>query len=237
MITYRQPFRGEWPITQRYGEIVPGVTKNNQPHTGIDYGCPENTLILASADGEVMFAGWDPTGYGYAVILQHPDGRATLYAHLQGSTVRINQHVRQGDVIGVSGDTGYATGPHLHFEARSQWNNYRTHFDPLTLPLMSMDDAITEPVPAEPEPVKLKEPEELGQAVVVTAPDGARVFNPDWSMRYTGFPQGTQLYFTGRTEKRPGFPEYTYCEVYEEPRKYYVAVHDGRTQILDNPEE
>ena len=237
MITYRQPFRGEWPITQRYGEIVPGVTKNNQPHTGIDYGCPENTLILASADGEVMFAGWDPTGYGYAVILQHPDGRATLYAHLQGPTVRINQHVRQGDVIGVSGDTGYATGPHLHFEARSQWNNYRTHFDPLTLPLMSMDDAITEPVPAEPEPVKLKEPEELGQAVVVTAPDGARVFNPDWSMRYTGFPQGTQLYFTGRTEKRPGFPEYTYCEVYEEPRKYYVAVHDGKTQILDNAEE
>ena len=45
-----------------------------------------------------------------------------------------------------------------------------------------------------------------------------------------------QLHFTGKTEKRPAFPEYTYCEVYEEPKKYWVAVHDGQTQILDNPE-
>ena len=42
---------------------------------------------------------------------------------------------------------------------------------------------------------------------------------------------------TGKTAKRPGFPEYTYCEVYEEPKKWYVAVHDGRTQILDNQED
>lgn len=236
MITYRQPFRGEWPITQRYGEIVPGVTKNNQPHTGIDYGCPENTLILASADGEVMFAGWDPTGYGYAVILQHPDGRATLYAHLQGPTVRVAQRVKQGEVIGVSGDTGYATGPHLHFEARTQWNNYRTHFDPMTLPLMSMDDSIAEPDTPEPEPVQLKEPSDLGENVVVVAPDGAKVFNPDWSMKYYGFQQGTKLHFTGKTAHRPGFPQYTYCEVYEEPKKYFVAVHNGDTQILDNEE-
>lgn len=237
MITYRQPFQGEFPITQKYGEVIPGVTKNGQPHTGIDYACPEKTNILASADGTVMFAGWEPTGYGYCVIIQHPDGKATLYAHLTGPTVRINQKVQQGDVIGVSGSTGYATGPHLHFEARAQWNSYRSHFDPMTLPLMTVDDSISKPAAPTTETITLKEPADLGGTVIVVAPDGARVFNPDWSMRYTGFPQGTQLHFTGKTEKRPGFPEYTYCEVYEEPRKYYVAVHDGKTQILDNAEE
>ena len=83
---------------------------------------------------------------------------------------------------------------------------------------------------------RLKEPADLGELVKVACLDGARVFNPDWSMKYAGFPQGTKLHFTGKTAERPGFPQYTYCEVYEEPRKFWVAVHDGQTQILDNSE-
>ena len=243
---YRQPFVGEYPISQKYGEIVPGVTKNNKPHTGIDYACPEGTRILASADGEVMFAGWEPTGYGYCVILQHAPNRATLYAHLQGPCVRVAQKVKQGDVIGVSGWTGNVhpegpAGAHLHFEARTKWNSYLSDFDPMLLPLMSIDDSVAvakNETTTQQDLHKLKEAADLGELVEVVCPDGAKVFSaPSWAMQYYGFPQGTKLHFTGKTFERPGFPQYTYCEVYEEPKKYYVAVHNGQTQILDNVED
>ena len=255
-MSYRQPFEGDYPITQRYGEVVPGVTVNNKPHTGIDYGCPEGTPILASAEGQVMFEGWDRTGYGWCVIVKHGNGNATLYAHLSliPRTIAVGVWVKQGEVIGYSGATGNCTGPHLHFEARKQWNETTSHFDPMDLPLMSFADAndsrqqaagsrqlqgtgngqpATESCILNPasSPVPLKDADELPEMVKVVCPDGAKVCNPDWSMRYAGFPQGTVLHFTGRTAERPGFP-YTYCEVYEEPRKFFVAVHDGRTQIL-----
>ena len=143
MITYRQPFKGDYLITQRYGE-----KDTSAFHTGIDYACPHGTQIMASADGVVMFSGWDSTGYGKMVIIQHNDGKATLYAHLAGSGVVLRQKVQQGDIIGLSGNTGNSTGPHLHFEARSKWNDYKSHQDPITyLPLMSMIDL---PEPEEP---------------------------------------------------------------------------------------
>ena len=157
MITYRQPFRGEYPITQQYGEIIPGVTFNNKPHTGIDYGCPQLTPILASADGVVMAAGWDLTGYGFRVILKHSDGRATLYAHLDSISISMGQHVSQGQEVGLSGQTGKATGPHLHFESRRIWNDYTSHFDPVTLPLMTVDDSIGE-IGSQPQTAKKLEP-------------------------------------------------------------------------------
>lgn len=136
MITYRQPFRNEWPITQRYGE-----KDTSSFHTGIDYAMPTGTQVLASADGVVMFAGWDNYGYGKCVIIQHNDGKATLYAHLVETGVVLRQKVQQGEVIGLSGNTGNSTGPHLHFEARAKWSDYRTHQDPITfLPLMSIID-------------------------------------------------------------------------------------------------
>ena len=141
MITYRQPFVVEYPITQKYGELIPGVTVNNEPHTGIDYGCPYGTPILASAEGTVMSAGWDNTGYGLRVIIQHLDGKATLYAHLSKVFVTKGDHVRQGQEIGLSGASGNVTGAHLHFEARENWYNYYSHRDPVTfLPMMSVDD-------------------------------------------------------------------------------------------------
>ena len=145
MITFRQPFKGEFIITQHYGEVIPGVTYQGKPHTGIDYGCPQWTPILASAEGTVMAAGWDLTGYGFRVILRHSDGRATLYGHLDSISVSMGQHVAQGEEIGLSGSTGKATGPHLHFEARRIWNDYSSHFNPMQLPLMTVDDSIQQP--------------------------------------------------------------------------------------------
>lgn len=245
MITYRQPFQGEYPITQKYGELIPGVTYKDRPHTGIDYGCPVLTLILASAGGEVMFANFDETGYGYTVILKHGDGRATLYAHLSFVSVHAGEIVQQGQRIGYSGMSGNATGPHLHFEARRVWSDWRSHFDPMTLPLMSVDDSILQSTSQEhvqaPEETSqkrsgtsqnlLKGPALLGTDVQITAPAGAWGWSKDFGTRATVFPQGTKLTFTGKTTERLG---YIYCEVYPEPVKYWVAVHDGETQILDS---
>ena len=137
-MTYRQPFHGDYPITQRYGEVIPGVTYKGQPHTGIDYGCPEGTPILASADGTVMYSAYDPTGYGETIIILHELRKSTLYAHLSKRIALVNRIVRQGDIIGYSGSTGNATGPHLHFEAREKWCDFRTDRDPVAyLPLMN----------------------------------------------------------------------------------------------------
>ena len=229
---YRQPFSGDYPISQKYGETI-----TSKFHTGIDYACPATTPILASEAGQVVMSGWDKTGFGYCVIIKHEDGNATLYAHLTMVACKLGQRVARSQVIGYSGSTGNSTGPHLHFEARKVWNDYKSHFDPMNLPLMTVDDKALETVTDCHELVtdcsQLKEADQLGENVKIVCPDGAKVFNPDWSMRYYGFPQGTRLHFTGKTAKRPGFP-YTYCEVYEEPRKYYVAVNNGETQILDN---
>jgi hypothetical protein len=221
-MTYRQPFRGEYPITQPYGG-----TDTSAFHTGIDYACPLNTRILASGGGTVVFCGWDSTGYGNCVILQHKDGKATLYAHLASFPVGqgIGQRIAQGEVIGFSGSTGNSTGHHLHFEARRVWNDYTTHENPVTfLPMMSVDD-VKPPKPA------LKGADALGPDVEVVAPLGVWAWSPDFTKRQTVYPCGTKLHYTGRTTTYNGL---TYCECYPEPAKYWVAVNDGDCQILDN---
>lgn len=213
MITYRQPFAKEWPITQAYGEKI-----TSSFHTGIDYGCPMNTPILASAEGTVVFAAWDRTGYGNMVIVQHTQICSTLYAHLSDISVKLGQKVRQGELLGHSGTTGNSTGPHLHFEARMTWNDYKTHFDPMTLPLMTVDDTI--PAKPEPETSVLK-----SGTVKVVAPSGVFAHMPDFSDK-TILVYGTKLNFTGKTTKRNGL---TFCEC-----TLWIADNDGQTQLLEN---
>lgn len=213
MITYRQPFAKEWPITQGYGEKI-----TSQFHTGIDYGCPMNTPILASAEGTVVFAAWDKTGYGNFVIVEHKDGNATCYAHLSDISVKRWQNVRQGELLGHSGTTGNSTGPHLHFEARRVWNDYKSHFDPMTLPLMTVDDII----PAKPEP---ETPDLKSGIVKVVAPSGVFAHMPDFSDK-TILVFGTKLNFTGKTIEYNGL---TFCEC-----TLWIADNDGETQLLEN---
>ena len=76
------------------------------------YGAP----ILAAASGQVVLAAWDNYGYGNHVIISHPDGSQTLYAHLSSFAVAKGDRVAAGQRIGFSGTTGNSTGPHLHFE-------------------------------------------------------------------------------------------------------------------------
>lgn len=129
---HRQPFANDYLVTQRYGEKFTGPF-----HTGIDYACPEETDILASESGIVMQCGWDFTGYGNLVIIEHSDGKATLYAHLNSWKCFVGAKVKKGEVIGKSGNTGASTGPHLHFEMRNNWKDYKSHIDPM--PWMETD--------------------------------------------------------------------------------------------------
>ena len=230
MITFRQPFSGEFPITQKYGEVIPGVTYKGLPHTGIDYGCPTGTPILASADGIVMKADWDINGYGRCVIILHDAGHATLYAHLSEIKVYLNQKVKQGDVIGLSGFTGNSTGPHLHFEARKTWNNYKTHFDPMLLPLMSVDDYLH---PERPE-LKNADAFHAGDLLRIVAPDGAKAFyNTQFSEdSRTGYLPGTLFYYTGDTTVRKD-NGLTYMRVIPALFSVWIAVNDNETQLLD----
>lgn len=86
-------------------------------HTGIDFGAPKGTPVRTVGDGRVDFAGVQ-NGYGNVVIVRHNGADATVYAHLSRVDVRVGQSVAQGQRIGAVGATGWATGPHLHFEFR-----------------------------------------------------------------------------------------------------------------------
>lgn len=105
-----------WPV---HGEVTRGFSQEAaQRHDGIDIMAPEGTLILAAADGEVLFSDWGPGGYGRLVILQHQAEVVTIYAHNHTNLVRPGQRVRQGDPIATVGQSGRTTGTHLHFEVR-----------------------------------------------------------------------------------------------------------------------
>jgi murein DD-endopeptidase MepM/ murein hydrolase activator NlpD len=84
-------------------------------HTGIDLVTQEGTPYTAIHGGTVTKAGWFG-GYGYAVIVQHPDGSEAIYGHSSAVTVKEGQQVKAGDQLGLVGNTGHAYGSHLHLE-------------------------------------------------------------------------------------------------------------------------
>jgi LysM repeat protein len=88
-------------------------------HLAIDIALAQGDLVWASDSGVVVYAGWSGGGYGNMVMIDHGNGYQTLYAHLSGVTVQCGQSVGQGSSIGYGGSTGNSTGPHLHFEVRS----------------------------------------------------------------------------------------------------------------------
>ena len=86
-------------------------------HNGVDYAAKRNTPIMASGDGVISFLGRQ-SGYGKTIEIKHGGNIKTLYAHLEKfeSKLKVGTNVEQGDIIGYVGDSGQATGPHLHFE-------------------------------------------------------------------------------------------------------------------------
>ena len=114
-VAFAWPVRG--PITSPFGMRTDPVTGRYQLHSGIDIGAGYGVPIQASADGIVIYAGWYG-GYGNAIIIDHSSGLSTLYAHCSAMYVSEHQWIQRGQVIGSVGATGWATGPHLHFEIR-----------------------------------------------------------------------------------------------------------------------
>ena len=106
-------------ITSPFGPRRHPIFGVRSMHSGIDLAAPRGTNIKASEGGLVIYSGWYG-GYGKVVIVDHSKGFSTLYAHLDRAKVKVGDRVKQGDTIGHEGATGYATGPHLHFELRSK---------------------------------------------------------------------------------------------------------------------
>ncbi len=104
------------------------ILQTMRAHQGVDYGAPSGTPVRSVGDGVVEFAGVQ-NGYGNMIILKHRNQHSTVYAHLSRINVRRGATVSQGQTIGAVGATGWATGPHLHFEFRVNG----VHRDPLTI--------------------------------------------------------------------------------------------------------
>jgi lipoprotein NlpD len=114
----RAPLR--WPLAA--GRIVVGSpfgTREGRPHEGIDLPAPIGTPVIAAADGRVVYAGNGIRGYGNMVVVRHAGDLLTVYAHNSVLLVTQGQPVRAGDRISLVGQSGHATGPHLHFEVRA----------------------------------------------------------------------------------------------------------------------
>jgi len=123
-----------WPvkgtISQQFGSNPNSIQPNG--HTGVDFAIPEGTPIYAADSGNIVFEGWAttlsasnpwwiaPAYAGILVIINHNDGFMSVYGHLSGTVINNGQFVEKGQLIGHSGATGLATGPHLHFEV-FQW--------------------------------------------------------------------------------------------------------------------
>ncbi|MBI2012841.1 MAG: peptidoglycan DD-metalloendopeptidase family protein [Candidatus Colwellbacteria bacterium] len=109
---------GKVRITQNWGETAfSGRLYRGQPHNGMDIGAPIGTPVYASADGQVVRVDYNGRSYQYGryVLIDHGNGLSSLYAHLSSATVGSSQAVTKGQLIGYVGDTGFVTGPHLHF--------------------------------------------------------------------------------------------------------------------------
>jgi len=111
------PARLRWPveaprITSLFG------SRWGRHHEGIDLSAPIGTPVVAAEGGEVVYSGNSVRGYGNMIVLKHADGLMTVYAHNSVLLVKVGSVVRAGDRIALSGQSGHATGPHVHFEVR-----------------------------------------------------------------------------------------------------------------------
>lgn len=115
-------------ISSGFSMRVHPIQKTWRAHLGTDFAAPTGTKVRTVGDGVVSFAGVQ-NGYGNVIFVDHANQHTTVYAHLSRIDVKRGQRVDQGDIIGAVGSTGWATGPHLHFEFRDKGEQR----DPLTI--------------------------------------------------------------------------------------------------------
>jgi murein DD-endopeptidase MepM/ murein hydrolase activator NlpD len=109
-VTLSPPLAG--PPTDGFGP------RGTRFHAGLDYPAPRGTPVAAAGAGVVTYAGPLPGGWGKTVTVSHGADVRTMYAHLSAVRVEVGARVEAGETVGLVGATGYATGPHLHFEVR-----------------------------------------------------------------------------------------------------------------------
>jgi murein DD-endopeptidase MepM/ murein hydrolase activator NlpD len=102
-------------ITSGFAMRMHPIMNTWRQHNGVDYGAPSGTAVRSVGDGVVDMAGWQ-NGFGNVVKIRHSGDRSTVYAHLSRIDVKKGQRIEQGQKVGAVGMTGWATGPHLHFE-------------------------------------------------------------------------------------------------------------------------
>ena len=107
------------PVSTGFGHIIDPEYHTELPHPGLDYAAPDGTPVHAAAAGAVAYAKF-LEGYGETVILEHPGGYLSIYAHLRQPLVSDGQRVEAGALLGLVGDTGSLRGPYLYFEVRKE---------------------------------------------------------------------------------------------------------------------
>ncbi|CAB4128163.1 Peptidase M23 [uncultured Caudovirales phage] len=117
---YTSKITSQWGVVRHL--VVNGKSVTTKPHGGMDIGVPEGTSVKAAKDGEVIHTGYNPDGFGHNVIIQHADGYQTLYGHLSSKAMQKGDKVTAGQLVGLSGNTGFSTGPHLHFQVQKEIN-------------------------------------------------------------------------------------------------------------------
>lgn len=119
-------------ITSKFGVRRHPVLNRIRAHKGVDYAAPTGTPVKATGDGRIAYAGWQG-GYGRVVQIEHEGGYTTVYGHLSkfAGSAKVGQRVKLGQTVGFVGQSGLATGPHLHYEFRVAG----VHRDPLTVKL------------------------------------------------------------------------------------------------------
>lgn len=106
-------------ISAEFGWRSHPILNKKEFHQGVDLRADIGTPIYAPADGVIEFAGYNNSGFGYLVIIEHNFGFKTRFAHMsRKDVVKEGEFVKKGDLIGYSGNTGLSTGPHLHYEIR-----------------------------------------------------------------------------------------------------------------------
>jgi murein DD-endopeptidase MepM/ murein hydrolase activator NlpD len=112
-VELRMPVQGR--LSSRFGARHDPIHGHQRFHRGMDIAAPRGTPIRAAGEGTVVFAG-RRKGYGNTIVIEHPDGRRTRYAHAERLYAQKGDQVNAGEVIAAVGSTGRSTGPHLHFE-------------------------------------------------------------------------------------------------------------------------
>lgn len=110
------PLGENYKITSGYGMRFHPILKKKKRHIGVDLKAPIGTPVLSTADGVIEKIEDSPNTYGKYIIIKHDDAYQTLYAQLSEIKVEVGQKVKVGETIGLSGNSGMSTAPHLHYE-------------------------------------------------------------------------------------------------------------------------